>query len=284
MVMKDSGRPIIKPHLKRMSDEKVFESFLKNYKGKNDQDATRTSIRTAYYLEDFFLKNKVSEFFLKLRKELDLPAEGLPVTEVLLEKVIRFPYHLGDDAKGKLFTSVSKRKNDFLAENLLIQTSLRTHSIASIFLLTNAYSSKFASLILRQEGSVKIIRAKYQWDEVDADSPKAVLESIEKDADFYPVQIGLSTETGLKEINAYLKENWKFIEALLKEEKSEKGELLKFYRSRDAMIRERDTLIYENRHLQRKELTALLYDLGFKDYPDPGAMRKIISVESKKRA
>lgn len=279
--MEGSKEAVLKFRHKRLSDEEVLKKLTQIFDGV-PLEPTRPSVRIAYFLDDYFIKNSVQHFFQDLREQLEIPAEGLPLTIELAIELLTDPLYVYDGVSKKTFSSVIKKRNLFLRSELPFQTSIRFYGLANLFLISNAYSPDLASRVLREENTLRIINAREWWSEcepVDDITTETFLGKIETLKNQYPIQIGLSSGTGLGEIKDYLDKNWKHIEGLLDFYKDPEDAEIKAYRTRDSSIRERNRFIYENRHLSQGDILILLKDEGFKARPTLGEIGKIISLE-----
>jgi hypothetical protein len=279
--MEGSKEAVLKFHHKRLSDEEVLKKLVHIFDGV-PLEPTRASVRIGYFLDDYFIKNSVQHFFQDLREQLEIPPEGLPLTIELAIELLTDPLYVYDGVSKKTFSTIIKKRNQFLRSELPFQTSIRFYGLANLFLISNAYSPALASRVLREENTLRIIDAREWWAEcepVDDVTTETFLGKIETLKNQCPIQIGLSSGTGLGEIKDYLDKNWKHIEGLLDFYKDPEDAEIKAYRTRDSSIRERNRFIYENRHLPQGDILILLKDEGFKARPTLGEIGKIISLE-----
>ena len=102
------------------------------------------------------------------------------------------------------------------------------------------------------------------------------------DNEIYPLAIRLSPYASERDIIDYVKKNYAFTIAPAQKSYQKSGVPIGKLRKKDQKREERNEFIYQNRRLTGKELMGLVND-KFGEVLDYGHIRKIISLENKKR-
>ena len=99
----------------------------------------------------------------------------------------------------------------------------------------------------------------------------------------YPISIKIKADTGQNDLLSFISSNWKIIERLQKEYEVPGINKIKNSKTKiNQVIRARDSFIYENQKLPKKDLLRLAEE-KFNLKLDLGNIYKIISRENKKR-
>lgn len=110
-------------------------------------------------------------------------------------------------------------------------------------------------------------------------------EEIQKDDDrLYPIAIRVSPYASLRDILDFIKKTYKYHISELQNKYKEKGVKIGKVKARRSEVRERNSFIYENRHLPRRKISQMIIEkFGSRQAIDYGYIGKIISLEKKKR-
>lgn len=103
--------------------------------------------------------------------------------------------------------------------------------------------------------------------------------------DKYPHTIFIHRDASQRDVLAFIKNNWSIIEEVNKEYPVKLSASIKSSKiGENKFIKDRNNFIYKYRHLKSKEIANLLGEkFGSKGILDRGHIRKIISLENKKR-
>ncbi|MDD5098124.1 MAG: hypothetical protein PHD31_00135 [Candidatus Pacebacteria bacterium] len=240
------------------------------------------------YLDDYIDSDK---FHLKvgiLRKKFAIPANGLPLSKTKNDLLVKNgfdPFYIPEQIKNislrDINRNIKERIKDFPIENQIIFCFLRLY----IF-----YNKKFYSVLSKkipgEEANLCIVeRVKFDIEELTSGLPSnEIVKIFERNFKDYPVAIKLHPSISSKDLISYIKKNWQYIKFLLGDYEDINSRIGKT-RKRNPLIKERNSFIYQNRHLPHKEI----YRIAVKKFPDisksidQGSIGKIISIERKRR-
>lgn len=280
---------ILEPHQRRLRNKKLFLEKIREL----DSPPSQGSIKIALFLERLFVTHVIQDQVLSLRKELGVAPSGIELDKKALDSTLRNPFvYLPKTLSAK----ARKQANVGLIgiRKRVPVTSIRGIEIAlNLFLFHDAYDIEFLSYLFPLSDLCRIENSKSleQLARRDFEILDYYIQHIAHEDDYYPLKIQISKFAGQRDVIDFVKKNWHEINQQLLGDRefsssynfSETENLLSKGRVRNLEDKERNTLLYENRHLSMREKKALIK----KVYPgvllDDGEIGKIISLERKRR-
>lgn len=227
---------------------------------------TKGSLRMRSWFFDVIKKREFQKRIAHLRVHFGIPLQGF-------EDVTK------DEGRQWFRNTLKEKKTELVLELTKLRTEYGFYS--------PEYSDSFF-LYLTENTALEIGAVDFNWDMCDLSDrkkPKPYQES-DDHKDAFPIAIYVNPYATENEIIDYLKTVYPTIIKPLQEHHGDKELAKKIGRVkgyRNELVRKRNDLIYDNRHLSREALSAILKQEIDQDLPDEGSVAKIISLEKKKR-
>lgn len=267
-----------------------------------EQKLPKSIKQTIKIFEEFIRKESVQDFVIKLRKELNIPVNGIPYEKIDEEMLSReedyFMFYIPIRFEKPIWKNFSVRKQNQITLLTKIQS----------FLLKQEHSSPYMSSMLRlyfffnktitnfpidllADDLIKLeyIPSKLDFyeglDSLPGSSkisepvinPK-ILKSLYQDykikSEAYPIAIYINPEAGQNQIKSFISKNWGNI---IKHRSTKKITRLRTKRRQEV-----SDLIYKHRKLSPIKIRKMLAQ-EMNEYLDDGHIRQIIQLEIKKR-
>ncbi len=285
MKKKPTHGPIIEPYEKRMRELNVFSLFLEESKNNNIK-IPKIAMKNANFLEDFFDRNSTQKFILKLRKKLEIPEVGFELTNTELGKLMESHFFIPSLMLNKTLSTqkVIISKLRLLEKKIMIMNFNAMSAILRAFLFYNAYNYEFASYLISKWSLCKIINLQDELLEYQPGNKytnESFFGHLKHEKKYYPISIRINPYVGQRELINFIESNWSEIK---KEQTSfvEKSNPFINYKVKRAEFRDRDRLIFENRHLPERDICKLIKQ-HFPVCPYLGEIGGIIYKEIKRR-
>ncbi|QQS21121.1 MAG: hypothetical protein IPL87_01150 [Candidatus Moraniibacteriota bacterium] len=92
--MKRSGKEaVLEPHEKRKRQRELLQPYIQDCQ-KRGIRVTQAALKTAYFLNDLLVKEEVLKQISLLRKNFDIPEEGLELESMILKEILAHPFYL----------------------------------------------------------------------------------------------------------------------------------------------------------------------------------------------
>lgn len=279
--------PIVKPFEKRQRQSEIFFAFTETFKNEKWK-ISQLAKKNANFLEDFFEKNSTQKHILKLRKDLGIPDDGLELNSIEMQRILNSSFFIPGIVRAN-YPSAQKtiisglRK---LEEKIMIMNFDAMSIILRLFLFYNAYDYTFTRYLISGWNLCKLVDLNDEWEDYQPGNEKtnqSFLDHFKNEMGYYPINIRISPYSGQTEITNFIKTYWGKIKQ--QQDKYTKGKNPYIsYKTRRAIFKDRDRLIYENRHLPEIEIRDLVIKKYYSKSPDQGEIGGIISREKRKRA
>jgi len=252
---------------------------------------TSTAKQTILIFEEFIRRQEVVEFIKEYRKVLNLPENGLPITEKnrkeFSDYLILFLY-IPDEAR-ELFPEETKQKPLRVVNTCMAFVkqqgieSVQMGNLLRMYLFFNKVIPEMAGMFPFHNDFLHMEHLSSELADYGREDYKLlqmVYDRFERISKTHPIALYINPDVSQREIQDFLSKNWNFIEMYREEKKAKTIKL----RKKSLKKQERNDFIYKNRHLPRKKIMELLYETLDKDFEiDYGYIGKIISLEKRKR-
>jgi hypothetical protein len=241
---------------------------------------TQSAKKTLLIFEELIRKEEVVDFVKKLRKELNLPTEGLAFTDedtkaisAPIEAFLYVPERAVRMSKSTDKYKAMKACNVFAREqgysSMYIGTLLRFY----------VFFNQTMDFIMKMfETYNEYLRVEHLPSELSGWGYERAYDHFDAVSKKYPIVMFINPEVSQRQIQDFISHNWAFIQA------HRENKEVNSYRKKKKKIQERNDFIYKNRHLPRKEIMMKITDkYGSENTVDYGYIGKIISLEKKRR-
>jgi len=252
---------------------------------------TQSARQSVNFFEEFIRRDEVADFIKEYRKELNLPAEGVPFKKED-ESALSDPF--------AAFIYIPQRLRPLFPEATK-ESPIRVINTCVVFARQQGIESEYIQILFRlylffnqtvevaleafpeRNDFLKLEHLPSEIADYDSDDPyllKFAYEHFESMGKKYPIVLYINPEVSQRQIQDFISKNWGVIEMYREDGvKSISG-----FRKKSKDKQERNDFIYKNRNLPRKEIMSLLYDkYGSNLDIDYAHIAKIISLEKKRR-
>lgn len=231
------------------------------------------------YLNEFIISDYFQGEIKKIRKDLSIPENGYPIEpkdEDAIKTLDIFYLPTG-------FT-MERLKNCRVALREILKkfpTSELTVSYGFfVYLVYNTFRQEIFTEGLSLNNLCRLVDMREIVMEREG-VPEVLEETLQYMTEKHPIALYIRPETTQRDIVEYVEKIWDYIE-IYKNKYANKESRVGKTRKKNEKIKERNTFIYQNRELPRKEIMGLVAE-KFGDYMDYGHIGKVISIEKKKR-
>ncbi len=241
---------------------------------------TLTAKQTLLFFEEFVRKEEVVNFVKELRKELNLPLEGIDFTKEDEEALTGRIEILMYTPERVVKLSQSTNENRALqACNIFTREQSRSSIYISTLLRFYVFFNKTMDLVMKISDHYNdYLRIEYLPSELSGRSKEHFYDHYDAVSKKNPVALLIDPEVSQRQIQDFISHNWTTIRSY-----REKKPVIT-YKRKKSKIQERNDFIYQHRDLPRREIMMKVTDKygpdGVIDYAYVG---KIISLERKKR-
>jgi hypothetical protein len=253
---------------------------------------SKSAEQTSKFFEDFIRKDKIAEFIKEYRKFLDLPKNGLPLTDedirefndcmipalFIPEKAKPFWIKKGEKEGIRIInTCKAFVRQEIGVESIYIEIMLRN------FLIFNKNIDIPKKVFNNYSGDdffkIEHIPSELSWySDEDHYLLKCMYEHFEYVSKKYPVALYINPEATQNQVKDFISKNWDTIKFY----QAESEKKIKFNKTRKKRNQKINDLIYENRKMP---LAKIREKLSSEDlFLDDGHISKIIQIEKKRRS
>ena len=233
------------------------------------------------YLNEFINSDYFQGQIKKIRKDLGIPKDGYPIKpkdERAIKTLDIFYLHAG-------ITREKSRNCKIALKEILDKFPVSEINISYgffVYLLHNTIRPELFAEGFFLNNLCRIVDMKEVIDDREGVS-KALEETMQNMTARHPIALYIRPEATQRDIVEYVKKMWGYIE-IYKNKYTNKESRVGKIRRKNKKIKERNELIYQNRHLPKKKIMKLVGDkFGEDAVIDYGYIGKIISIEKKKR-
>jgi hypothetical protein len=245
-------------------------------------------------LEIFLESSKFQKDIYELRKEIDMPPDGLPFPnreEIVNEKnLFYFPKEfVTKEGARKVILKMRKITKAFPIHNLEVDLGFK------IYFYHHLYEKEVFASGLWLNNVCKLVEARNEFLEYCGDilleEYKNKIENFyllypehqDELTSTYPIALYIHPNASQRDVVQYVRSTWPVFEYYRKQFKN-KNSLIGKVKTKRESIKKRNEFIYKHKHLPRKEIMKQLVDhFGADQAIDYAYIGKIISLETKRR-
>lgn len=262
-------------------------------------ELTQAERKLIVQFQKWFETEGIEQKILELRKELDIPLGGLPITEndrKQIGSLLLIPDKLPPTDKKTILArqrGCTVRIRELFKDGMPVLGSLYFRFVLRAYIFFNRflfdevraslpYTLRVRNLCNLEDAKESIEEYLGVDDDYDSELADMYINGRRELTNVFPIAINIHPEASQRDVVDFVKKNWIYIKHLQERQKSEHKKVLHSRTKINQPIRERNNLIYEL-CLQEKSTKEIRKELAQRNhFLDDGHILKVISLEKKK--